>query len=185
MALRSEKRSTASLAGWLFADLSIVLMILFASTGLTSDDLRCDKQEKQSANSLCNPPKSTTSTIDPGNGGIRPKPIEITIDNIRDMSPATFQRQVDRKIDLLAKSNFKLQAASTWDFGVVLIFGGSKGRKNIGDGDRVAKEALIKISPDLPNRWSKVRDTTFFEPVHDKDIPYGSVKLKLFPIITK
>ena len=185
MALRSEKRSTASLAGWLFADLSIVLMILFASTGLTSDDLRCDKQEKLSANSLCNPPTSTTSTIDPGNGGIRPKPIEVTIDDIRNMSPDIFQDAIERKIRLLAKSDIKLKDASDWDFGVVLIYGGAKGRKDIGDGDRVAMEARNKLSPNVQNRWSKLSASAFFEPVHDKDTDYGSVKLKLFPIISE
>lgn len=185
MAPRSERRSTASLAGWLFADLSIVLMILFASTGLTSDDLRCDKQEKLSTNSLCNPPTSTTSTIDPGNGGIRPKPIEVTISGVRKMSPATFQNQIEEKIKLLSKSDSKLQAASNWDFGVVLIYGGAKGRKDIGDGDRVAEDARNKLSPNVQNRWSKLSATAFFEPAHDKGIPYGSVKLKLFPIIPK
>jgi hypothetical protein len=185
MALRPEKRSTASLAGWLFADLSIILMILFASSGLTSDDLRCDKQEKLSGNSLCDPPKSTTSTIDPGNGGIRPTPIEVTVNGVRDMSPATFQKQIEEKIMLLAKSDSKLQEASNWDFGVVLIYGGAQGRKDIGDGDRVAKEARNKLSPNVQNRWSKLSTNAFFEPAHDKGIPYGSVKLKLFPIIPK
>ena len=187
MALRSEKRSTASLAGWLFADLSIVLMILFASTGLSSKDVRCEKQDKLSANSPCKkvPASTTTSTtIKPG-PGIRPKPIEVTIDDIRDMSPATFQKAIERKIRLLTKSDIKLKDASDWDFGVVLIYGGARGRKDIGDGDRVAEEALTKISPNVQNRWSKVRATTFFEPAHDKGIPYGSVKLKLFPIISK
>jgi hypothetical protein len=85
----------------------------------------------------------------------------------------------------LAKSDSNLQAASNWDFGVVLIYGGTKGRKDIGDGDRVAKEARNKLSPNAQSRWSKLSANAFFEPVHDTGIPYGSVKLKLFPIISK
>jgi hypothetical protein len=187
MALRSEKRSTASLAGWLFADLSIVLMILFASTGLSSKDVRCEKQDKLSANSPCKkvPASTTTSTtLKPGDGGIRPKPIEVTIDDIRDMSPATFQKAIGEKILQQAKSNTELQNASSWDFGVILIYGGAKGRKKSSDGDRIAEIAMKKISPDKQPQWEKVRETTFYEPGHDMSLPYGSVKLKLFPIIS-
>ena len=187
MALRSEKRSTASLAGWLFADLSIVLMILFASTGLSSNDVRCEKQDKLSADSPCKKAPASTSTsttIEPDPTGIRPKPIEVTIDDIRNMSAATFQDAIERKIRLLAKSDSELQAASNWDFGVILIYGGATGRKNSSDGDEVADIALKKITPDKKPQWGKVRDTTFYEPGHDMSLPYGSVKLKLFPIIT-
>ena len=187
MALRSEKRSTASLAGWLFADLSIVLMILFASTGLSSNDVRCEKQDKLSADSPCKKAPASTSTsttIEPG-PGIRPKPIEVTIDGVRNMSPATFQDAIERRIRLLAKSDIKLSEASEWDFGVILIYGGAKGRKKSSDGDRIAEIAMKKISPDKQRQWKKVRDTTFYEPGHDMSLPYGSVKLKLFPIITK
>ena len=188
MALRSEKRSTASLAGWLFADLSIVLMILFASTGLSSNDVRCEKQDKLSADSPCKKvpaSTSTSTTIEPGpSPGIRPKPIEVTIDGVRNMSPATFQKAIERKIRLLVKSDIKLREASEWDFGVILIYGGAKGRKKSSDGDRIAEIAMKKITPDKQPQWKKVRETTFYEPGHDMSLPYGSVKLKLFPIIT-
>ena len=202
MALRSEKRSTASLAGWLFADLSIVLMILFASTGLSSNDVRCEKQDKLSADSPCKKAPASTSTsttvepgptgitatsttIELGPTGIRPKPIEVTIDGIRNISPAAFQDAIERKIRLLVKSDIKLKDASEWDFGVILIYGGTKGRKKSSDGDRIAEIAMKKISPDKQTQWKKVRETTFYEPGHDMSLPYGSVKLKLFPIITK
>jgi hypothetical protein len=184
MALRSEKRSTASLAGWLFADLSIVLMILFASTGLTSDDLRCDKQEKLSANSLCNPQKSSTSTIDPGNGGIRPKPIVMTINNARSMSTSSFQLRIEREIQKQALADSGLRSASEWDFGVVLIYGGGRGNDTT-SGVNVAKEIQRKFSTGSQNRWKKVRLTTFYETGFTNELGYGSVKLKLFPIISK
>jgi hypothetical protein len=200
MALRSEKRSTASLAGWLFADLSIVLMILFASTGLSSNDVRCEKQEKLSADSPCKKvpaSTSTSTTIEPSNGGIRPKPIEVTIDNIGDkdsaifrkqienLNPASFQRQIEEKILQQAKSNTELRSASSWDFGVILIYGGAEGRKKSSDGDEIAKIVLKKIAPDKQLQWRKVRDTTFYEPGHDMSLPYGFIKLKLFPIISE
>jgi len=190
MALRSEKRSTASLAGWLFADLSIVLMILFASTGLTSDDLRCERQDKLSADSPCKKPPvstSTTSTIDPGigNGGVRFQPIVVTVDRARSLSTASFQLEIEKKILQQAESNNELRTAPSWDYGVILIYGGAQGRKNSEDGDRTAEITLRKISPNKQDRWKKVRETTFYEPGHDKSVPYGSVKLKLFPIISK
>lgn len=185
MALRSEKRSTASLAGWLFADLSIVLMILFASTGLTSDDLRCDKQEKLSVNSLCNPPTSTTSTIAPdkGNGNVRPKPIVVFINNARSMSTSRFQLQIEREIEKQSLADSELQNASEWDFGVIIIYGGGR-KQNTREGVRVAQEIQKKISPDPQRSWKKVRLTTFYETGFTNEVAYGSVKLKLFPIIS-
>ena len=181
----SEKRSNASLAGWLFADLSIVLMILFASTSLKSDDLRCENPSTSVAKSPCKT-TPTTSTIDPsdGKGGVRFQPIVVTINNVLALSPASFQQQIEREIELLATSRSSLQAASTWDYGVILIYGGAKGRADVADGDRIADEALKRIAPMSQNRWRKVRESTFFEPVHDKGVDYGSVKLKLFPIIS-
>lgn len=186
MALRSEKRSTASLAGWLFADLSIVLMILFASTGLTSDDLRCDKQEKLSANSLCNPSISTTSTIAPdkGNGGVRSKPIVVFIDNARSMSASKFQLQIEREIQKQSLADSELRDASEWEFGVILIYGGYR-KQDLSGGERAAQEIQRKISPNPERRWKKVRVTTFYETGYTREVAYGSVKLKLFPIISK
>jgi hypothetical protein len=186
MALRPEKRSTASLAGWLFADLSIILMLLFASSGLTSDDLRCDKQEKLSGNSLCEPPKSTTSTVAPdkGNGGVRPKPIVVFVNDARSMNASQFQLQIEREIKKQSLADLELQDASGWDFGVIIIYGGAR-EQNTREGVRVAREIQEKISPDPERRWTKVRLTTFYELGFTNEVAYGSVKLKLFPIISK
>jgi hypothetical protein len=186
MALRSEKRSTASLAGWLFADLSIVLMILFASTGLTSNDLRCERKDKASAESPCKEPPTTTSTIAPdkGNGGVRPKPIVMTINSARSMSASKFQLQIEREIQKQSLADSELQGANEWDFGVIIIYGGGR-QQDTSDGVRVAQEIQKKISPNPERRWKKVRLTTFYETGFTNEVAYGSVKLKLFPIISK
>jgi hypothetical protein len=186
MALRSEKRSTASLAGWLFADLSIILMIIFASIGLTSDDLRCDSEEKITKASLCNPPISTTSTVAPdkGNGGVRPKPIVVFVRDARSMNASQFQLQIEREIKKQSLADLELQDASEWDFGVIIIYGGAR-EQNTREGVRVAQEIQKKISPDPERRWKKVRLTTFYELGFTNEVAYGSVKLKLFPIISK
>ena len=186
MALTSEKRSTASLAGWLFADLSIVLVILFASTGLTSDDLRCEKENNLIAESPCKeiPPPTSTVSPDKGNGNVRPKPIVMTIERARSMSAATFQRQIEREIQRQEKSDASLKGASEWDFGVVIIYGAGR-RLSTKDGVRVARDIQKKLSPDSENRWRKVRMNTFYETGFTNEVSYGSVKLKLFPIISK
>jgi hypothetical protein len=186
MPLRSEKRSTASLAGWLFADLSIVLMILFASTGLMADDLRCEKQDETSINSPCKKVPASTSTIvpDKGNGNVRPKPIVMIVNNARSMSTSTFQLRIEREIQKQAQADSSLQGASDWDFGVILIYGGGRGNDTT-SGVNVAKDVQRKFSVDSQNRWKKVRVTTFYETGFTNELGYGSVKLKLFPIITK
>ena len=186
MPKKARKRSTSSLAGWLFADLSIVLMILFASTGLTSDDLRCDRQGDSVAEADCSrPTPSTTSTIEPGAGGVRFQPIIVVIDQVFSRSNASFQQKIEQEIDAQAQSRTDLSTASSWDYGVILIYGGSKGRSSTEDGDRSAAIARNKIAPLNQPPWKKIRPSTFFEPGHDKSLPYGSVKLKLFPIISK
>ena len=186
MSRKKSKRSVSSLAGWLFADLSIVLMILFASTGLTSDDLRCKQQEPSTNGALCTRPNSSTSTtVESGGGGVRFQPIIITIDKIFSRSFSSFQGEIEREILAQAQSRTDLRTASDWDYGVILIYGGAMGRSNTSDGDRSAAIALNKIVPSENQRWKKIRPTTFFEPGHDKSVPYGSVKLKLFPIIAK
>lgn len=184
MALRSEKRSTASLAGWLFADLSIVLMILFASTGLTSDDLRCEKENNSIAESPCKRIPTSTISPDKGNGNVRPKPIVMTIERARSMSATTFQRQIEREIQRQEKTDASLKGASDWDFGVVIIYGAGRGLSTK-DGVRVARDIQKKLSPDSELRWRKVRSNTFYETGFTNEVSYGSVKMKLFPIISE
>ena len=184
MTPRSEKRSTASLAGWLFADLSIVLMILFASTGLTSDDLRCEKENNSIAESPCKRLPTSTISPDKGNGNVRPKPIVMTIERARSMSAATFQRQIEREIQRQEKTDASLKGASEWDFGVVIIYGAGR-RLSTKDGVRVARDIQKKLSPDSKLRWKKVRMNTFYETGFTNEVSYGSVKMKLFPIISE
>ena len=186
MSRKKSKRSVSSLAGWLFADLSIVLMILFASTGLTSNDLRCEQKGSTANGELCTPPNpSTSTTLESGGGGVRFQPIVVTIDKVFSRSINSFQNQIEIQIRRQASARADLRTASDWDYGVIIIGGGSKDRKTDRDGDRAAKVALSKIAPAENQRWKKIRPSTFFEPGHDKSVPYGSVKLKLFPIIAK
>jgi hypothetical protein len=188
MPKKARKRSTSSLAGWLFADLSIVLMILFASTGLTSDDLRCDKDGETVSGADCKAtPSSTSTTIEPGFGGVRFQPIIVTIDKVFSRSVASFQEKIQREIAIQAQTKPELSTASNWDYGVIIIRGGAKGRSDSRDGDRSAAIALQKISPSSKptQNWTRIRQSTFFDSGHDSSVPYGSVKLKLFPIISK
>lgn len=108
-----------------------------------------------------------------------------TVDRARSLSTASFQLEIEEEILQQAESNNELRAAPSWDYGVILIYGGAQGRKNSGDGDRTAEIALRKIAPDKQGRWKKVRETTSYEPGHDLSVTYGSVILKLFPIISK
>jgi hypothetical protein len=188
MPKKARKRSTSSLAGWLFADLSIVLMILFASTGLTSDDLRCDKDGETVLGADCKATSSSTSTtIEPGVGGVRFQPIIVIIDQVFSRSSASFQQKIEKEIDTQAQSRADLSTASTWDYGVIIIYGGAKGRSDSRDGDKSAEIALRKIYPSAKSDqiWRRIRPSTFFDGGHDSSVPYGSVKLKLFPIIAK
>ena len=110
--------------------------------------------------------------------------IAATVDRARSLSTASFQLEIEKKILQQAKSNTELRSASSWDFGVILIYGGGR-REDTSDGVRVAQEIQKKLNPDPERRWRKVRLTTFYETGFTNEVSYGSVKLKLFPIISK
>lgn len=167
MESRTFFKTSISRAGWLFADLSIVLMILFAaSTVKTSDPCK----DKPKVAKECQVSDSTLPSDGDGSEVFKPKPIEIDIRNGSRMSGAGLIELLNKKID---ESGIK-----TSHFGVIIIYGGSKGVDN-SLGDRNARKAQMKLS----SSWTSVRDITFFEIGHTSDLRSNDLRLKLFPYL--
>lgn len=177
----------SSLAGWLFADLSIVLMILFASVNFIStssscksDEDRgpqCDKQGDVSNTTSTLSETSTTSTLlDGGAGGVKPDPVEITLVNVSRMSSTKLQATIDSKL------RRRPGLGSAREFGVVLIFGGSKGQDSSA-GSRTASDVKNKLAPVSLPLWKGIRRTTYLRAYHDTSTEPDSVTLVLFPIV--
>lgn len=177
----------SSLAGWLFADLSLVLMILFASVNFISTssscksnedrDRQCDNQGDASNTTSTLLETSTTSTLlDGGVGGFKPDPVEITLFNVSRMSSTKLQATIDSKL------REKSELGSAKEFGVVLIFGGSRGEIP-STGSRTANDVKNKLAPVSLPLWKGIRGTTYLRAYHDTSTEPDSVTLVLFPIV--
>jgi hypothetical protein len=166
---KKASKTLISRAGWLFADLSLVLMILFAaSTVKTSNP--CEGAVQPSAECQA----SSTTLPDEGDGsgntGFNPKPLEVVVRNgVR----LTAEALIDRLESEITKSETR-----TSHFGVIIIYGGSRGVAN-SIGDDNAK----KVQERLSSTWNKVRRVTFFQPGHDTQLSPSDIQLKLFPYI--
>ncbi len=184
----------SSLAGWLFADLSLVLMILFASVNFISTssscksnedrDPQCDNQGDASNTTSTLLATSTTSTLlDGGVGGFKPDPVEITLFNVSRMSSTKLQATIDSKLrENDSKLREKSGLSSAKEFGVVLIFGGSRGQSSSA-GSRTANDVKNKLAPVSLPLWKGIRRTTYLRAYHDTSTDPDSVTLVLFPIV--
>ncbi len=166
-------------AGWLFADLSIILMILFAATTVKSADRDCAGDKLASAE--CEPATTTTTTTtstSTPNGepaGFRPEPIKITVRNVDRMSAASLRAAIDRAV-------MRENLADT-HFGVIIIYGGSRGIDSSRGDEFADKVQMMLTGESAEPAWPRVKPTTYFETGHDNHLSFGDVTLKLFPLL--
>lgn len=136
--MRDKVGRRASLAGWLFADLSLVLAILFIGSTITEAD---------------NDSAPTTTTIAPENvegNSLNVNPIKVTVS----ISNPDNQAEVQTKLESALKAVEKL--TSSTKFGVVIVHGGTGGDLELAD----AKNRAARIATALgtwdrltPKRW--------------------------------
>ena len=170
MAGRRRRVTAGGLAGWLFADLALVLAFVFLDSS-TQGQAGGGPRPTTSGN------VTTTSTTMPdapkGNGGARPEPFTLTVSVMSGMNAATIISRVERQLDEVVPVGERDSAM----YLVVIALGGSRG----GSRDRGSALAT-EVCNKLENSWSHViKGTTFFQPGDDGDVPDGEIKLKLFP----
>lgn len=199
MRKRRSGKSTASLAGWLFADLTLVLFVVSLSSA--ESNAACPKPKKGAEiPEWCTPsstPQSTTTTSTtstttttvpdttvPGSsgsepGGIKPEPVEIVLTSWR---PGSLGSSLDKELEKVYEKDSNLRALGSLDdikFGVVFIYGGAKGVA-ARNGDMQAKRAADALL-DEKYRWSRITDLTYIDAVHDLGLVPSGLKFKLFP----
>lgn len=162
--------SAGGLAGWLFADLALVLSFVFLDS--TSFGEGADKAGAKAQTTTT----STTSTApvdSKGSGGARPQPIKVEFPAAGLSSTDDLVRAVDAEV---ARSDSSDKDSKT--FLVVIVHGGS------GGSTRPRGIAFAQnIASRLEKNWERViAGTTYFETGDDSGIPYGTVRLKLFPV---
>ena len=161
--LRRGTRQNNSLAGWLFADLSIVLALIFMSSKLESSVSSSDTAT------------STTSTTTPISEielsyGVSVDPQEITV-RISDPSDAT---QIFNEIEAELK---RQGVPESMKFGVVLIYAGVTDESQ--DAEKKAQDRSEEIEESLES-WGRLTDKRWISGgMHDSSVLYPDVKFKL------
>lgn len=175
MPRKRSRASSGSLAGWLFADLAIVLAIVFLQSSISTGQPP-----------VVDPPPSTDDTstttvaedLSPNFGsGISISPCEIYNFPIAD-----FSQRENIVANLIEQTN---ESASTCkyveEFGVVLVFAGAK---DIGGIE--AKKNARKLCEILLSEWRAVGQTTTYCQGYKNDDQFPSYfNLTLFPYIPK
>lgn len=184
------------MAGWLFADLSLVLAIAFVAT--SSNDFVCRDKASGKPLQVCEPPETTevsatttTAAISDskGNGGVKPDPIEVIVRNGARLSPSSLRARLDEAITEKFRSDPKLSALgdpSVARFGVIIVRGGDRGSTADRVGTDNAERAKSKLEwPETggDRGWNKALRTTYFDTGHNSMYPLGDLQFKLFPIL--
>ena len=158
--LRRGTRQNNSLAGWLFADLSIVLALIFMSSKLESSVSSSD-----TATSTTTPISEIESSY-----GVSVDPQEITV-RISDPSDAT---QIFNEIEAELK---RQGVPESMKFGVVLIYAGVTDESQ--DAEKKAQDRSEEIEESLES-WGRLTDKRWISgSMHDSSVLYPDVKFKL------
>jgi len=173
----SRKKSNISLAGWLFADLALVLFVIFLPSSVSGDEI----DRERSAASL---PTTTTTTLPAeqlDGRGVVPEPIEIRVkvegtSPTRDAVNAAIEAGLrDRSISLEIK------------FGVIQVLAGIRGDDTVASRDSAARRAaevaglLTEIAETDATQSGRLKPWLYTLSGSDASLRYPELKLRLFP----
>jgi hypothetical protein len=154
-----NRRRNHSLAGWLFADLSIVLALVFMSSQMRSTPVSQDID-----------PSSPTTTAVLSNSGVSVEPIEVVFR----MSSSTNSSRVQAELERALTKNGISQNIR---FGVVLILAGPS------DSSLEAQKAAQARSREIASAmesWSRLTPRFWVNGNgSDDDLEYPEVKVRL------
>ncbi len=164
------------MAGWLFADLTLLLFVIFLPSDVSGDDIK--KEESNSAVAT-----TTTTTVaqplEPR--GVIPNPIEILV-NISGNPPTK-----DEVIATLEDGLSRSEVSRNIKFGVIQVLAGIQGKDSIEARDDASKRAntienvLIEIARTDSSSETRLKPWLYTLSGSDKSLEYPTVKLRLFP----
>ena len=160
------RRQNNSLAGWLFADLSIVLALVFMSS-----------QMRSTPDDLPNESSITTTTINQNaaSSGVSVEPIELIFELSSILSPSQVQAKLE---DALAKKG----VPTGMKFGVVLILAG------VTDSSPEAQEVAQKKSKEIEralSAWNRLTTNRWVNGSgSDKGLKDPEIKVRLLQDLT-
>ena len=166
-------KMNGSMAGWLFADLSIVLAIVFMTS------LQATNQDASSTTTTTSTTTSTTTTTLPSTpdtkaalacNGVVPRPVEVRISNTRAIS----DRQIFQQINTLLDKNYPDS-----NFSMVIIYSGTGG-----DRSEQASSSAVKSSQDIGETlrsFDRFVNEQYVESNWNPSIRLNEAKIKIFP----
>jgi hypothetical protein len=162
------------LAGWLFADLALVLGFVFLDSTITRTSAK-DQAPTTTSTTTTTLVKSISGSEKESNSrGVRPVPMVVTFKAGVNPTASEVWNRIEKELSSEAKFS------SETKFLVVIVHGGAKGRRST-VGDELAAAVINKIDAG----WSHISSgLTYFDKGHDNSIEPGFVRLKLFPIVT-
>ena len=173
MPRKKPRLNSGSLAGWLFADLAIVLAIVFLQSSISTgqSEVASDSAEDTTTTSILSDPSGNSDS------GVSIRPCEISNFPIAD-----FSQRSNIVAELVERIN---DPGSTCpdveEFGVVLVFAGAEIIGGI-----EAKANARKLCELLLSEWASVSQTsTYCEGYKRDDQDKNYYNLTLFPYIPK
>lgn len=173
----SRKKSNISLAGWLFADLALVLFVIFLPSRVSGDDIV--REESDSAI-----PTTTTTPVEmqePEGRGVVPDPIEIFVKITGNpISEGEVRTALE---DGLLKGN----VSRNLQFGVIQVLAGIRGGDSLESRDEASKRAttiqkvLVAIARTDSSSENRLKSWLYTLSGSDKSLQYPTIKLRLFP----
>ena len=176
-----------SMAGWLFADLSIVLTIVFmASIQATGQDASSTTTSTSTTTTTSTTTSTTTTTTtttttlppDPGTtaplacNGVVPRPVEVLISNIDALSA----KQIFKQISTLLDQNYPDS-----NFSMVIVITGTGGDRSE-QASKSARRSAEAIGETLKT-FDRFVNEKYVEPNYTVDLRLGVAKIKIFPLV--
>lgn len=171
---------SGSLVGWLFADVALVLMIVFAGSNVSVPTTTTSSSSSTSTTTTTLP--SSETTVAPSTtvleGGVQLEALETGALAIGLTPGDGVVQRLEARLEDLIESGFLSETPER--FGVILIYAGAKT-----DGDvSAAKERACLVRDALLQDWMRIEEgRVYFKCFHDLNLENDFVKFSLFPII--
>jgi len=170
VANKSTRTNSGSLAGWLFADLAIVLAIAFLQSSIGSGDAQGDERVAPTTTTTPAPLKNFET-------GVSIEPCEVKFLRVTNSNS-----DEDIKLNLISEISNQTQCSANDFYGVVLIFAGNADMDN----DKAARARAEALCESLFQTWDAInRSSTYCQGYKNDSIASTFFDLTLFPYVPK
>ena len=170
MVKKSSRTNSGSLAGWLFADLAIVLAIAFLQSSIGSGDAQGDERVEPTTTTTAAPTQDLET-------GVSIQPCEVKFLRVTNSNS-----DEDIKLNLISEISNQTKCSANDFYGVVLIFAGNADTDN----DKAARARAEALCESLFQTWDAInRSSTYCQGYKNDSIASTFFDLTLFPYVPK